>query len=79
MTSLHEAQTTPPGDPVLIAWAMVHGGFRGFEKLKNGRFKAFVLGFKTMFFDIDPFGLPVLTPELRRHLGDKWQKWKDRQ
>ena len=79
-------------DHMLIAWAMVHSDacagetcidasvWRGsngdewvveFYSGKAGEWESLVSS------RFDPFGLPILTPELRTRLGDEWRKWKD--
>ena len=47
-------------DHMLIAWAYTHNDER-YVNYPNG--------------GIDSFGIPILTPEMRKHLGDEWYKW----
>ena len=62
-------------DHLLIAWGLLHGGMvvdlPRSELSLSRESPAFIA------FTLDDFGLPILTPELRKRLGDEWRKWRD--
>ncbi len=64
-------------DHMLLAWAMIHNNM-----VFDVRHSELSLSYESPAFvkvALDPFGLPVLTPELRQRLGNEWRKWKDSQ
>ncbi len=50
-------------DHMLVAWAYTH----------SSRAVQHPLGY------LDLYGIPILTPELRKILGDEWHNWKEAQ
>ena len=70
----HHAEWTHR-DHMLIAWAMIQGDM--VVDLPRAELSLSYESPAFIAFDFDDFGLPILTPELRQHLGDEWRKWRD--
>ncbi len=69
-------------DHMLIAWAQAYGLLffhSGIEGSDDDLLPAILVANGAWTdVDLDPSGLPILTPELRQHLGDEWRKWNRR-
>ncbi len=69
-------------DHMLIGWGMVHGLMMAVKLEASDKRLCIGFahdGFEWIEVDADPYGLPILTPELRQSLGAEWRKWKDSQ
>ena len=67
-------------DHMLIAWAQAWNLIRLSGMATKNPELTWVDGERFGgFLTLDLFGLPILTPELRKRLGDEWRKWKDAQ
>ncbi len=68
-------------DHMLIAWAMFSSLRWRMKRLGTGaEITHFTCNNISVYVvHLDPFGLPILTPELRQRLGDEWRKWKESQ
>ena len=65
-------------DHMLIAWALCHNRMI-FDRTET-RMRTVAMdarNAKWLAVTLDPFGVPILTPELRQRLGDEWRKWRD--
>ena len=72
-----EAEMIEPNDHTLIAWGLAHGfiecacsGATGDAAIRSVDF-----GIEFEWAKLDDFGLPILTPNLRKRLDDEWRKW----